>query len=154
MTAAQPYAKQFPYLSYIYQLANSNISNYNGLQVSLTQRTQHGLSYVIGLYLVPCPRRIIGQLEFHPSDGPNGNQKSLYSSTSFDVRHHFTASVTYALPGCQEDQEPTPGRMVAELDPVDCRAARRGVSTTRTDFSGTNEINAGPHRRRAVEFLR
>jgi hypothetical protein len=36
ITAARPFAAQFPYLSYVYQLSNSNTSSYNGLQAALT----------------------------------------------------------------------------------------------------------------------
>ena len=98
ITAAQPFNKQFPYLSYIYQLANSNVSNYNGLQVSLTQRSQHGLSYVVGYTWSHALAESSDNWSFIlPID--SRNQKSLYSSTSFDIRHHFTASITYQIPG-------------------------------------------------------
>lgn len=97
MAAAQPYHKLYPYLNNIYQLSNSNASNYNGLQVSLTQRTQHGLSYVVGYTWSHALAESSDNWSFIlPVDN---NQRSLYSSTSFDIRHHFTASITYAIPG-------------------------------------------------------
>ena len=43
--AARPYFTKFPYLQYIDILSNQNESNYNALQVALTQRTSHGLSF-------------------------------------------------------------------------------------------------------------
>src|SRR5437899_926579 len=46
--AARPYNGKFPFLSYIYWLSNSNFSNYNGLQASLTKRLSHGVSFVVG----------------------------------------------------------------------------------------------------------
>ncbi len=46
--AAQPYNSKFPFLNYIDFLRNNNVSNYNALQVSLTQRQSHGLSFVLG----------------------------------------------------------------------------------------------------------
>ena len=46
--AARPYNAKFPYLSYIDILGNGDTSNYNGLQITLTERTSHGLSFVAG----------------------------------------------------------------------------------------------------------
>src|SRR6266853_2684579 len=46
--AAQPYVGKFPYLGYIHWLSNTDFSNYNSLQVSMTQRAVHGLSFVMG----------------------------------------------------------------------------------------------------------
>ena len=40
ITAARPYATQFPYLSYVYGLSNSNVSNYNSrLQAVIVGKT-------------------------------------------------------------------------------------------------------------------
>jgi len=141
MTAAQPFHKQFPYLSYIYQLANSNISNYNGLQVSLTQRTQHGLSYVVGYTWSHALAESSDNWSFIlPIDG---NQRSLYSSTSFDIRHHFTASITYAIPGIKSPGQILQGWSLNSI--INMQSATPwGINDATTDFSGTNEINAGP----------
>ena len=46
--AANRINSKFPYLAYITWLSNSDLSNYNSLQVSMTQRTVHGLSFVLG----------------------------------------------------------------------------------------------------------
>src|SRR6185312_2707000 len=47
-TASQPFSAKFPYLGFIDYLSNLDESNYNGLQLTLTQRTSHGLSFVAG----------------------------------------------------------------------------------------------------------
>ena len=46
--AARPFNSRFPYLAQIDQLSNLDNSNYNGLQVTLTQRPWHGISYNAG----------------------------------------------------------------------------------------------------------
>ena len=150
--AARPYAKLYPYLANIYWLNNGNDSNYNGLQTSLTQRNQHGLSYVIGYTwahaLAESPDNWSGlRLPV------NGDQHSLYSSTQFDIRHRFTASVTYLIPGHK-----SPGQMLEGWSLNSILTMQTGtpwgVQDTTTDFSGTGEISATRLQRRTVELLR
>ena len=45
---ARPFFRKFPYLGEIDRLSNLDKSNYNGLQVTLTQRPSHGLSFLAG----------------------------------------------------------------------------------------------------------
>ncbi len=40
-----PYGTQFPYLAYVNQMSNMYRSHYNAMQVVLTQRASHGLSF-------------------------------------------------------------------------------------------------------------
>ena len=67
----------------------------------------------------------------------SNNQRSLYSSTLFDVRHRFTASTTYMIPGLK-----TPGKILQgwSLNTIVTvqTGAPWGVNDTSTDFSGTN----------------
>jgi len=138
-TAARPFNALFPYLSYIYWLNNSNVSNYNGLQVSATQRTQHGVSFVLGYTWAHALAESHDNWSFILP--VSGNQKSLYSSTAFDVRHRFTASVTYAIPGVK-----TPGQILQgwSLNSIITLQTGTpwGVNDTSTDFSGTNQMVA------------
>jgi len=137
--SAQPFSSQFPYLGFIYQLANSNISNYNGMQTTLTQRTQHGLSFSVGYTYSHALAESNDNWSFQlPVDG---NQKSLYSSTNFDVRHHFRASVTYALPGVKSPAQLLQGWSLNTIVSMQS-GAPWGTNDASTDFSGTNEINA------------
>jgi hypothetical protein len=138
-TAARPFNALFPYLSYIYWLNNSNVSNYNGLQVSATQRTQHGVSFVLGYTWAHALAESPDNWSF--SLPVNGNQKSLYSSTPFDIRHRFTASMTYGIPGVK-----TPGQILQgwSLNSIVTLQTGNpwGVNDTSTDFSGTNQMVA------------
>src|SRR5262245_8159082 len=44
----RPLNDKFPYYSYIYTVTNPLYSNYNGAQITLTQRATHGLAYTLG----------------------------------------------------------------------------------------------------------
>src|ERR1700730_8612282 len=94
---ARPFNTAFPYLASIFQLSNQDLSNYNSLQATLTQRTSHGLSFTAGYTYS------------HALDDASGNfggglpQDSThpgldYGASNFDIRHRFTFSTTYALP--------------------------------------------------------
>jgi hypothetical protein len=94
---ARPLNDKFPYYSYIYTVSNSLHSNYNGAQVTLTQRATHGLATTIGFTLAHALDQQTGE-----RGGPNGtpfNYRQDYASSDFDIRKRFTATVTYALPG-------------------------------------------------------
>jgi Carboxypeptidase regulatory-like domain/TonB dependent receptor-like, beta-barrel len=136
--AAQPFAAKFPYLGYIEQLNNSGFSTYNGLQVSLTQRTSHGLSYTLGYtysrslgtgydnwsFLVPINSQ---------------NPKQLYGPTLFDSTHFLTYSLTYAIPGKQSPAQLLEGWSINSV--VTLQSGQPwGVNDFTTDFSGTNEM--------------
>ena len=96
--AARPFNAAFPYLASIFQLSNQDLSNYNSLQATLTQRTSHGLAFTAGYTYS------------HALDDASGNfggglpQDSTrpgleYGSSNFDIRNRFTFTTTYAIPG-------------------------------------------------------
>jgi hypothetical protein len=96
--AARPYASKFPYLKYIPFFSNADRSNYNGLQITLTQRESHGLSFTAGYTYS------------HSLDNASdnwgvlyvpltGKTSSLYASSDTDMRNRGTFSATYAIPG-------------------------------------------------------
>ncbi len=137
--AARPFAAKFPYLSYIYWLSNNNFSNYNGLQFSATQRTSHGLSFVVGytfahaLAMSPDNWRFLSPIN-------SLDVRSLYGNSEFDLRHRFTYSLTYAIPGTKK----VPGQLLQgwSLNSIVTLQSSLpwGVNDTSTDFSGTGEI--------------
>ena len=45
---ARPFNAKFPFLGQIYQVGNIYRSNYNGLQLTLTGRDYHGLTFLAG----------------------------------------------------------------------------------------------------------
>ncbi|MBZ5697358.1 MAG: TonB-dependent receptor [Acidobacteriia bacterium] len=88
----------FPYLSNINLVSNVYLSNYHGMQVTLTQRPVHGFSYTLGFTWAHALDDITNDW------GQNVPQNSLnpraeYSNSGFDIRRRFTLTTTYALPG-------------------------------------------------------
>ena len=94
----RPYSNQFPYLEIINRLDNFGISNYNSLQVTVTQRTSHGLNFLVGYtYGHGLDTGSLNLNEVPPQNSLN--RMAEYGSSDFDVRNRFTAAVTYSLPG-------------------------------------------------------
>ena len=93
----RPFDSKFPYLGFINWLSNAYVSNYSGLQATFTRRLSHGLSL------------LAGYTWSHALDQASDNRAPQamdstrpwleYGSGDFDIRHRFTASVTYAVPG-------------------------------------------------------
>jgi hypothetical protein len=140
--AARPYNGKFPYLSYIYWLSNSNISNYNALQASVTQRASHGLSFVIGYTYAHALAESADNAEnwslLKPID--SHHVRSLYGSSVFDIRHRFTVSLNYTLPGIKSPAQILQGWSINSVFSVQS-ATPWGINDLTTDFSGTGEIN-------------
>jgi hypothetical protein len=136
---AQPYNTKFPYLSNILWLSNNNFSNYNSLQVSLTQRTAHGLSFVAGYTYAHALGESPDNWSFElPID--SNKVRALYGTTEFDVTHRFTFSTTYAIPGMKAPGQLLQGWSINSIVTLES-ATPWGINDTSTDFSGNNEIN-------------
>ena len=95
----RPYYSKFPYLSDINEIQNLDISNYDALQVTLTQRSTHGLNYLLGYTYAHCLEMQSG--DWNGSTLPTDvyNPRADYGDCLTDVRHSLTWSLTYALPG-------------------------------------------------------
>jgi hypothetical protein len=140
--AARPYAAKFPYLSDIYYLSNASSSNYNGLQVVLTQRVSHGLSFTGGYtysHALDYATFNSGVDQALPSN--NTNLRSLYGSSDFDIRHRFTFSATYNLPGKQSLGQILQGWSVNSVVTVQSGMPWYPQDSS-NDFSGTNIVSA------------
>ncbi len=93
----RPFNSKFPFLGFINQLSNAYRSNYNGFQASLTHRLSHGISL------------LAGYTWSHAFDQSSDNRAPQamdstrpwleYGSSDFDIRHRFTAALTYVVPG-------------------------------------------------------
>jgi hypothetical protein len=92
----RPYNSQFPYLATITSLGNRHVSNYNGLQMSLTARNFHGLSVVSGYTW----SKSLDIASGNGSDvGTDSYSMSLdYGRAGSDVRHRLTFAPTYNFP--------------------------------------------------------
>jgi hypothetical protein len=78
--------------------SNLYVSNYNGLQTTLTQRAAHGLSFLASYtYAHALDDDSINIGQYLPQDSTHPGLE--YASSDFDITHRFTLSVTYAIPG-------------------------------------------------------
>jgi hypothetical protein len=135
---ARPYFSKFPYLQYIDKISNSNKSNYNGLQAALTQRTSHGLSYTAGYTyshaLDDSSDNSSCCIPIYP------NQNLLYGNGLSDIRHRFTLSLTYDLPGKKGFGQMLEGWSINSIITLQT-GLPWGVNDYSNDFSGTGEVN-------------
>jgi len=139
-TAAQPFVGKFPYLSQIDQLSNIDHSNYNGLHVTLTQRPSHGLSFLAGYTYSHGLDNTSANFgaNFLPVD--SSHPASLYGSSDFDVRHRFTLTTTYALPGIKSPGQILQGWQLNSVVTLASGAPWTPRDAT-NDISGTNQVN-------------
>lgn len=100
--ACRPYNAKFPFFSNIFQMGNVYRSNYNGLQATLNARNFHGLSMVAGYTYSHSLDDVSANWDFGYGAGLPQNSYNLgaeYGNSDFDMRHRFTLSLTYAIPG-------------------------------------------------------
>jgi Carboxypeptidase regulatory-like domain len=136
--ATRPYFSSFPYLSNINEIMNVDRSNYNGLQATLTERPVHGLNFTLG-YTYSHALDMLGRdwLSNVPMYSPN--PKLDYGSSPFDVRHRFTAAVTYALPDKKSFAQMLQGWQLNSIMNFATGAPWQLIDST-TDVSGTGEF--------------
>jgi hypothetical protein len=127
-------------LGYIYWLSNNNLSNYNSLQVSMTQRETHGLSFVLGYTFSHALAESPDNWSFL-SPINSSNPREIYGTSEFDIRHRFTFSTTYNLPGKDGMGQILKGWSVNSIVTLES-SAPWGVNDFTTDFSGTNEMGS------------
>jgi hypothetical protein len=94
----RPYGARYPYLSFINMVKNPYRSNYHGLQTTLTGRHFHNLSFVAGYtYSHSLDDMSYSSFNFLPQD--SRNLGAQYGNGDFDIRHRFTLTTTWDIPG-------------------------------------------------------
>jgi TonB dependent receptor len=134
-----PYSAKFPFISYIDLLSNQDRSHYNALQVSLTQRTSHGLSFTAA-YTYSHALDDVSQ-NFGGSIPLINTQPDLnYGNSDYDIRNRFTFELTYALPGLKSPGQLLQGWAINSIVTIQ-PGTPWAVQDSANDFSGTGEIN-------------
>ncbi len=139
----RPLNSQFPYLAQVYQMGNIYRSNYNGLQSTVTSRNFHGLTMVAGYTYSHALDQVGANWDFGagsglPTDSTHPNRE--YASSDFDMRHRFTLSLNYLLPGRAGFAQMLKGWQVNSI--VSLYGAQPfGVMDAGTDSSLTGEAN-------------
>ena len=86
------------YLKFINQASNGAHSDYNSLQATLTKRISHGVSFLAGYtYGHGLDNGSLNRFGTLPQNSLNPGAE--YASSDFDVRHRFTFTTTYDVPG-------------------------------------------------------
>lgn len=139
----RPFFNQFPYLGQIFQMANIYRSNYNGLQMTFTARNYHGLSMIAGYTYSHSLDQVGANWDFGaglglPSDSTHPERE--YASSDFDIRHRFTLSMTYMLPGKKSFAQLLEGWQINSIISL-YGAQPWGVMDAGTDVSLTGELN-------------
>ena len=122
-----PLATQYPYLAYVDYMQDNEISNYNGLEVTLTARSFHRLSFLAGYDYSHALTEEPGTGYGLASPQNNLNPMADYGPTMFDVRHHFSFTPSYILPSKKSPLQLLEGWSVqsAVLIPRDFHGTRR-----------------------------
>lgn len=136
----------FSYLSYITIIQNNYASNYNGMQLTLTGRNYHGLSFTAGYTYSHALGDASDQgtsANFPVPLNSYGNiRQQMYADTDFDVRHRFTLTLDYELPGRKGYGQMLEGWSVNMVVNI-ISSLPWGLSDQSDDFSGTNVIGTG-----------
>ena len=135
----RPYFSKFPYLSDINEIQNQDISNYNALQVTLTQRTWHGFNSVLSYVYSHCLE--MGSGDWNGSILPSDvfNPRADYGNCLTDVRHSLLWSFTYALPQKKGYGQMLEGWKINSVLKYQT-ALPWNIADTKNNISGTGEL--------------
>jgi hypothetical protein len=137
----RPLFSKFPYVGEVDRLSNLDKSNYNGLQVTLTQRPSHGLSFLAGYtysHAFDAGSNNFNDIQLPPdSSHPTA---TVYGNSIFDIRHRLTLSTTYAIPGRKGLGQLLQGWELNSVVTLQSPSPW-GVQDFSNDFSGTNQVN-------------
>jgi hypothetical protein len=134
-----PLSAQYPYLGVVNFLSNLYRSNYSGLQATLAERTSHGLSFSFGYtYSHALDQDSFNISPFLPQDSTNPGAE--YASSDFDIRHRFTFSLTYAIPGKESPGQILKGWSVNSI--VTWQTGQPWIANDQgNNISGTGELS-------------
>jgi hypothetical protein len=139
--AARPFNSAFPFLGSIFQMGNIYRSNYNGLQATLTARNFRNFTFVAGYTYSHALDDVGANWDFGQGLGlpqDSAHPQREYASSDFDVRHRFTLSMTYAIPGKKSFAQLLEGWQVNSIVTL-TSAQPWGPTDGATDVSGTGE---------------
>jgi carboxypeptidase family protein len=138
---ACPYGTKFPYLTYIDQLNNGDYSHYNALQLTVNERVSHGLSFLTAYTYSHALDIVSGEnSSAQPFPISAYAERLNYASSDNDVRHRFTFSPTYALPGMKSPGQMLQGWTISSIITLQSGLPWYPTDET-TDLTGTNGFN-------------
>lgn len=141
------YSAKFPYLSQIDQGTYGAYSNYDALQATVQARNYHGLTFLAGyayahsLAIVDANYTIVQNVLIPDKN----NLRSAYGNTTYDLRHRFTFSPTYTIPGRKAPGQMLEGWSINAILTLQPGLHYTIADTTKTDWLGTGEVNNQGH---------
>jgi hypothetical protein len=132
-----PLAAKYPYLAYVDYMQNNEISNYNGLEATVTARNFHRFSFLAGYSYSHALTEEPGTGYGLASPQNNLNPMGDYGPTNFDVRHHFSFTPSYTFPSKKSPLQLLEGWSVQSAILV-TSGLPWNASTTK-NLSGSNE---------------
>jgi hypothetical protein len=133
----RPYNAKFPYFSQIQYYTNLDESNFNGLQASLTERVNHGLSFTAAYTFSHSLDDFSNETTATAMDSLNPGLD--YGAGANDARHHGTLTMTYLVPGVRSPAQLLKGwQLNTAVNLVS--ALPITAYDTSDDISGTSEL--------------
>ncbi len=137
LNSDRPFAAQYPYLAFINVLSNPFRSNYHGLQATFTGRNYHNVSFVAGYtYAHALGQADTSILPVTPANSTNPGAQ--YGNSNFDVRHRFTLTTTWNIPGIKAPGQILEGWTINSIVTLQS-GAPWGAVDTGDDISRTGE---------------
>jgi Carboxypeptidase regulatory-like domain len=136
----RPFNAEFPFLQFINFLQNGYHSNYNGLQITATQRVWHGLNFLAGYTWSHSIDDATNNRAVQPQNSFAPNLER--GSSDFDIRNRFTLALTYALPSMRTKWQLLEGwqiNSIVTLQGATPYSVLDGVQSG-DDFSETSEF--------------
>jgi TonB-dependent receptor-like protein len=131
---------KFPFLSQIDRLQNLDTSNYQALQTTLTQRTSHGLSFILGYTYSHALDDASSSYNANWLPVSSANPKLQYGNSDFDRRHVLTLALTYALPSKKSPAQLLEGWQINSIVTLQSGAPWSPQDLS-NDFPGTDQID-------------
>jgi len=143
--AARPYNTQFPYLGNIIEAQNNAHSAYDALQVTVSERASHGLSFLAGYtFAHALDESNQGTQTNLPLPANLTNTALEYGNSTNDIRHRFTFAPTYLIPGMKFPGQMLQGWSLSGILTLQGGPPWWAYDATSNDLLGTGEFNNGP----------
>ena len=136
---SRPYYNQFPWLGKVTETGNFGFSNYNALQLTLTQRPWHGISNTLGFTFADALDTASTDVGLSVYANPACPVTCNYGPTYFDIKERFTDRFTWNIPGLKSPGEMLQGWSVSLVLNLQSGIPWNAVDNT-DNFSGTGEL--------------
>ena len=145
---------KFPYISNIDWATNGYSSNYDALQVTAQARAYHGLSFLSGYTY----SHALGENNGSSTQGggtlpsDKNNLRLNYGNLTTDLRHRFTFSPTYDIPGMKAPAQMLKGWSLSAILVVQSGLAWNPSDTRTTDWLGEGENSSNGNAAGVIQY--